>query len=91
MTITFSFDNPRECAEIQEFFHNNQVINSDSLANGSPQKFDIDLKGCMICSFQIENSFLRDGLQIMGESKFKIIADMFKIKYNAAGINIKSN
>lgn len=45
MTITFSFDNPRECAEIQEFFHNNQVINSDPLANRPPQKFDIDIKG----------------------------------------------
>lgn len=27
MTITFSFDNPRECVEVQEFFHNNQMMN----------------------------------------------------------------
>lgn len=71
MTITFSFDNLRECAEVQEFFNNNQVINSDPLANRPPQKFDIDLNGCMV-----------HGFQIMGESKFEIIADWFKIKNN---------
>lgn len=93
MTITFSFDNPRECAEIQKFFHNNQAINSDPLANRPPQKFDIDLKGCMIGKFQIDNYFLRDGFlnQDMGESKFEIITDEFKVKCNTAGINIKSN
>ena len=29
MTITFSFDNPRECVEVQEFFYNNGLVNSD--------------------------------------------------------------
>lgn len=93
MTITFSFDNLRECAEVQEFFNNNQVINSDPLANRLPQKFDIDLIGCMISGFQIENYFLRNGFpnQFLGESKFEIITDAFKIKCNTAGINTKSN
>lgn len=93
MTITFSFDNPRECSEIQTFFHNNQAINNDLLANRPPQKFDIDLKGCMIGGFQIDNCFSMDGFlnRDMGESKFEIVTDEFKIKCNAAGINIKSN
>lgn len=84
MTITFSFENPRECTEVQEFFYNNRVINGNPLFNRSPQKFDIDLKGCMTSSFQIENHFLRDGFpnQYFGESKFEIIADWFKIKNN---------
>lgn len=82
MTITFSFDNLRECAEVQEFFYNNRVINSGLLVNRPHQKFDIDLKGCMTSSFQIENDFLKNGLQIMGKSKFEIIADWFKIKNN---------
>lgn len=77
MTITFSFDNPRECVEVQEFFYNNGLINSDPLANRPPQKFDIDLKGCMISKFQ--SGFLsRD----IGESKFEIVTDEFKIKCN---------
>lgn len=59
MTIIFSFDNLRECAEVQKFFYNNQAINCDPLANKSPQKFDIDLKNCTVCSFQIENDFLK--------------------------------
>lgn len=82
MTITFSFDNLRECAEVQKFFHNNQAINCGPLDNRPPQKFDIDLKRCMVCSFQIENDFLRNGLQNMGKGKFEIIADWFKIKNN---------
>ena len=76
MTITFSFDDPRECVEVQEFFYNNGLVNSDLLANRPPQKFDIDLKGCMISKFQ-------SGLlsQDIGESKFEIVTDKFKIKY----------
>lgn len=77
MTITFSFDNPRECVEVQEFFYNNGLINSDQLANRPPQKFDIDLKGCMISKFQ--SGFLS---QDIGESKFEIITDEFKVKCN---------
>ena len=77
MTITFSFDNPRESTEIQEFFHNNGLINSDPLANRPPQKFDINLKGCMISKFQ--SGFLS---QDIGESKFEIVTDKFKVKYN---------
>lgn len=77
MTITFSFDNPRECAEVQEFFYNNGLVNSDLLANRPPQKFDIDLKGCMISKFQ--SGFLS---QDIGESKFEIVTDKFKVKYN---------
>ena len=86
MTITFSFDNPKECVEVQEFFYNNQMINSDPLANRPPQKFEIDLKGCMTDNFQIDNFFLRDGFlnRDMGESKFEIITDEFKIKCNTA-------
>lgn len=76
MTITFSFDNPRECVEVQEFFYNNGLVNSDQLANRPPQKFDIDLKGCMISKFQ--SGFLS---QDIGESKFEIVSDNFKIKY----------
>lgn len=76
MTITFSFDNPRECVEVQEFFYNNGLVNSDQLANRPPQKFDIDLKRCMISKFQ--SGFLS---QDIGESKFEIITDEFKIKY----------
>ena len=44
MTITFSFDNPRECIEVQEFFHYNQMINSDPLANRPPQNLILILK-----------------------------------------------
>ena len=77
MTITFSFDNPGDCTEVQEFFHNNQMINSDPLANRPPQKFEIDLKGCMTGNFQ--SGFLS---QDIGESKFEIITDEFKIKCN---------
>lgn len=76
MTITFSFDNPRECVEVQEFFYNNGLVNSDQLANRPPQKFNIDLKGCMISKFQ--SGFLS---QDIGESKFEIVTDEFKIKY----------
>ena len=76
MTITFSFDNPKECVEVQEFFYNNGLVNSDPLANRPPQKFDIDLKRCMISKFQ--SGFLS---QDIGESKFEIITDEFKIKY----------
>ncbi len=76
MTITFSFDNPRECVEVQEFFYNNGLVNSDLLANRPPQKFNIDLKGCMISNFQ--SGFLS---QDTGESKFEIVTDKFKIKY----------
>lgn len=76
MTITFSFDNPRECVEVQEFFYNNGLVNSDLLANRPPQKFNIDLKGCMISKFQ--SGFLS---QDIGESKFEIVTDEFKIKY----------
>lgn len=76
MTITFSFDNPRECVEVQEFFYNNGLVNSDLLANRPPQKFNIDLKGCMISKFQ--SGFLS---QDVGESKFEIVTDEFKIKY----------
>lgn len=36
MTITFSFDNPKECVEVQEFFYNNGLVNSDPLANRPP-------------------------------------------------------
>ena len=77
MTITFSFDNPRECVEVQEFFYNNGLVNSDQLANRPPQKFDIDLKRCMISKFQ--SGFLS---QDIGESKFEIVTDEFKIKCN---------
>lgn len=77
MTITFSFDNPRECVEVQEFFYNNGLVNSDPLANRPPQKIDIDLKGCMISKFQ--SGFLS---QDIGESKFEIVTDEFKIKCN---------
>lgn len=77
MTITFSFDNPRECVEVQKFFYNNGLINSDPLANRPPQKFDIDLKGCMISKFQ--SGFLS---QDIGESKFEIVIDKFKVKCN---------
>lgn len=77
MIITFSFDNPRECVEVQEFFYNNGLINSDPLANRPLQKFDIDLKGCMISKFQ--SGFLS---QDIGESKFEIVTDEFKIKCN---------
>ena len=91
MTITFSFDNPKECAEIQEFFHDNQTINSDPLANRPPQKFDIDLKRCMIDKFQINNPILSFLNQDIGESKFEIITDEFKIKCNNLGISMKSN
>ena len=47
----------------------------------------------MIGKFQIDNFFLRNGFlnQDMGESKFEIITDEFKVKCNTAGINIKSN
>ena len=76
MTITFSFDKPRECVEVQEFFYNNGLVNSDPLANRPPQKFNIDLKGCMISNFQ--SGFLS---QDIGESKFEIVTDEFKIKY----------
>ena len=76
MTITFSLDNPRECVEVQEFFYNNGLVNSDPLANRPPQKFNIDLKGCMISNFQ--SGFLS---QDIGESKFEIVTDKFKIKY----------
>lgn len=76
MTITFSFDNPRECVEVQEFFYNNGLVNSDLLANRPPQKFNIDLKGCMISKFQ--SGFLS---QDIGESKFELVSDEFKIKY----------
>lgn len=76
MTITFSFDNPRECVEVQEFFYNNGLVNNDLLANRPPQKFNIDLKGCMISKFQ--SGFLS---QDIGESKFEIVTDEFKIKY----------
>lgn len=75
MTITFSFDNPRERVEVQEFFYNNGLVNSDPLANRPPQKFNIDLKGCMISKFQ--SGFLS---QDIGESKFEIVTDEFKIK-----------
>jgi hypothetical protein len=93
MTITFSFDNPRELTEIQTFFHNNQAINNDPLANRPPQKFDIDLKGCMIGKFQIDNCFSVDGFlnRDMGESKFEIVTDELKVKCKNTGINIKSN
>lgn len=77
MTITFSFDNPRECVEVQEFFYNNGSVNSDPLANRPPQKFDIDLKGCIISKFQ--SGFIS---QDIGESKFEIVTDEFKIKCN---------
>lgn len=77
MTITFSFDNPRECVEVQEFFYNNGLVNSDPLANRPPQKFDIDLKGCIISKSQ--SGFIS---QDIGESKFEIVADEFKIKCN---------
>ena len=81
MTITFSFDNPRECVEVQEFFYNNGLVNSDPLANRPPQKFDIDLKGCMISKFQSESHFLSGFInQDVGENKFEIITDEFKIK-----------
>ena len=76
MTITFSFDNPREYVEVQEFFYNNGLVNSDPLANRPSHKFHIDLKGCMISKFQ--SGFLS---QDIGESKFEIVTDKFKIKY----------
>ena len=28
MIITFSFDNLRECVEVQEFFYNNGLVNT---------------------------------------------------------------
>ena len=83
MTITFSFDNPEEYREVQEFFRNNQVINSDPLANRPPQKFNIDLKRCIVSASQIENYFLSGFLsQDIGESKFEILSDKFKVKCN---------
>lgn len=81
MTITFSFDNPEEYREVQEFFRNNQVINSDPLANRPPQKFNIDLKRCIVSASQIENHFLSGFInRDAGENKFEIITDEFKIK-----------
>lgn len=91
MTITFSFDNPGDCAEVQEFLHNNQMMNSDPLINRSPQKFDVDLKGCMVGRFQIDNFVLDGFIRDIGESKFEIITDEFKIKCSNTGINVKSN